>query len=213
MPRAPFITSTEFPYHIYNRTEDRNIYDLPSDTLWRLYTENLSILSWMFHIKIHAFVLMGNHYHLIASAPSQNLPEAIRYLQSQVSRHVRKICQTQRFRFGQRYKWKLVLGHKHYLDLLRYVYQNPVRAKIVDRCESYQWSSLHGLYGKTRLDFPVSPSFFPDHSNPENPNEFLEWVNNHLDDETLKKVRGMFRKVRGESKKETGTLLAEEGLG
>lgn len=204
-PRKAFISSPDFPYHVYNRTEDKNFYGLPLKDIWDIYSENLAILSAGFDIKIHAFVLMSNHYHLAASAPSETLPNAIRYLQSQVSRQVGEACKTQKYRFGQRYKWKLIAEHGKYQNLIRYIYQNPVRAKLCVRTEDYPWSSLSGLYGRSSLGFPISPSIYPDQIDEKDPDYFLEWTNASLLEDDLSKVRGMFKKERGKSKKETGT--------
>ena len=45
--------------------------------------------------------------------------------------------------FQGRYKSILVDKDNYLLELTRYIHLNPVRAKIVDRPEKYQWSSYH----------------------------------------------------------------------
>jgi hypothetical protein len=56
---------------------------------------------------------------------------------------------------GGPYHWSLIGNSRYFGHALKYVYRNPVRAKICQRVEDYPYSSLHGLLGRSQLLFPI----------------------------------------------------------
>ena len=92
--------------------------------------------------KLHAYVLMTNHVHLLLTPPS---PEAISQLVMALGRrYVQYINKTYR-RTGtlwdSRYKSSLVHADEYLLLCQRYIELNPVRANMVDDPAHYPWSS------------------------------------------------------------------------
>jgi putative transposase len=114
----------------------------------------LSILASVcarFHWNIHAFCLMGNHYHIVVETPDGNLARGMRQLNGEY---------TQRFNFRNsvighlfqgRYKAILVQRQTYLLALSRYVVLNPVRAGMVASADQWPWSS----YSMTCCDAPA----------------------------------------------------------
>ena len=111
-------------------------------------------------LRLHAFVIMPTHGHLIASAPEGGrFSDLMRDMRSFTSHEIVKLCtQSGRNHFlrvfqvhavvGQRHKvWqegyqpKLLQGEKMVLGRLRYVHENPVRAGYVDVPEAWRYSS------------------------------------------------------------------------
>ena len=178
MPRKTFIHSDIYPYHIFNRVQDKNFYQLPMDRLWKIYCDQLRILTWIYGIKIHAFLLMGNHYHLCASSAEGQIPNAIGYMQSQISRFLTNSSNTQRYRFTGRFRWKIIRSHRQYLDTVKYIYRNPAGNDSQVACEIYPWSTLHGQMGLSPLEIPISPSIYPNIYEVSETDEFLFWLNN-----------------------------------
>jgi putative transposase len=193
MARKQLIRSSEFPYHIYNRTLEHRFYDFPLDELWAEAAALLRVLSWAYDFKIHAFVLMGNHYHLLATTPSANLDAGIRYFQSELSRWIHIRTGQQRFRFGARYGWSLIGNVKYARDVFRYVLQNPRRAEIAASVELYRFSTLQTQLGISNTGIPIHPMNFcegiPDLTDPD----FLNWLNDIPVDEELKQIRSGLR--------------------
>ena len=103
--------------------------------------------------KVHAWVLMGNHYHLFIETPEANLVAGMKWLQNTVTRrHNVRHGKWGRL-FGDRYKSIVVEGGvaNYYTSLWEYVHLNPARAGLVDVKEGrssldYRWSSLKGGY-------------------------------------------------------------------
>ncbi|MFM8831397.1 MAG: transposase [Spartobacteria bacterium] len=103
--------------------------------------------------KVHAWVLMDNHYHLFIQTPEANLVEGMKWLQNTVTRRFNVRHREWGRLFGDRYKAVVVDGESpyYYETLWDYIHLNPSRAGLVDvtRGQSvldYPWSSLAGGY-------------------------------------------------------------------
>jgi REP element-mobilizing transposase RayT len=103
--------------------------------------------------KVHAWVLMENHYHLFIQTPEANLVEGMKWLQNTVTRRFNVRHREWGRLFGDRYKAVVVDGESpyYYETLWDYIHLNPCRAGLVDVTQwqgvlDYQWSSLAGGY-------------------------------------------------------------------
>ena len=110
--------------------------------------------------RVHAWVLMGNHYHLFIETPEANLVEGMKWLQNAYTRRFNVRHGKWGRLFGDRYKAVVVEGAAgdYYRTLLDYIHLNPVRAGIVvpQRGQSvmdFPWSSVAG-----RLRAAAGPS-------------------------------------------------------
>ena len=77
--------------------------------------------------------------------------------QSEIARNISLLKGTDGYRFASRYKWSIVKNESHFTTVLKYIYQNPVRAKIVRNAETYPYSTLRGLLGLSKLQIPIKP--------------------------------------------------------
>lgn len=143
MARKQLFRTADFPYHVVNRSNNMEFFYLNLPELWNLSLELLSELILKFNVKIHAFVLMSNHYHLIASTPDLNLDEAILHFQRELARKANKICGRTNHFFGGRYKWCLIQSEKHYWNALKYVFRNPVAVNLCHQVQDFPFSSLN----------------------------------------------------------------------
>ena len=99
--------------------------------------------------RIHAWVLMRNHYHLMLETPEANLVEGMKWLQNAYTRRFNTRHRLWGRLFGDRYKAVLIEGRDQYdyETLMDYIHLNPVRVGLVriDQGESvrdYRWSSI-----------------------------------------------------------------------
>ena len=100
-----------------------------------------------FHLRLQAYCLMDNHFHLMVETPQANLSKAMRqlngvYTQAFNRRHGRVGHVLQ-----GRFKAILVDRDNYLLELCRYVVLNPVRAKTTRKADTYPWSSYHATAG------------------------------------------------------------------
>jgi len=155
MPRKIFIPTTN-PYHITGRCINQEWFAIPMSTVWEIMTNHLFFLKYAFYQRIHAFVLMNNHFHLLMSAPNQNISQAMQYFMKETSRSIGKEAGRTNQIWGSRFGRCEITSHHYYLNTYKYIYQNPIRAYITQRVEEYPFSTLYGLLGNGPLYVPLS---------------------------------------------------------
>ncbi len=101
----------------------------------------LDLVAQKYGLEIHAFCLMGTHYHLLVHTPQNNLSSAIQYLNSRFAMAVNKERKRDGFVFKGRFKSLLIANKKYLLNVGRYIHLNPVESGISKKPEDYEWSS------------------------------------------------------------------------
>jgi putative transposase len=156
MARLPRLTLAGYPHHVIQRGNNRQpIFATVADYqyLLSLIEENAK----KFEVDVHAYVLMTNHFHLLATPQTDT---ALPQLMQAVGRsYVRYFNDSQR-RTGSlwegRYRSTLIETDRYLLACMAYIDLNPVRAAIVAEPLDYAWSS-HGFYVGARTDKLVTP--------------------------------------------------------
>ncbi len=145
MPRKPLIRTAIFPYHITNRSNNKEHFYVKPDELWSICMEALEKTTKLFKCEIHCFVLMSNHYHLIVSTPEENIGDVMRYFQREVARQANKNSSRVNHFFGGRYKWSVIGSETYFWNAVKYVFRNPVEAGLCHRVEEFKYSSLNSV--------------------------------------------------------------------
>jgi len=97
--------------------------------------------------RIHAYVLMGNHYHLLLETPEPNLVAGMRWFQGTYTARFNARHRVCGHLFQGRYKALPVDAEDRgcFLQVSSYIHLNPVRARLADIAqaplETYPWSS------------------------------------------------------------------------
>lgn len=155
MPRAKRIIQAEFPYHVTDRTVNKQAFPLSLELMWEIISRRLHFCSFAFKIEIHAFVLMKNHYHMIVRTPEANLDQFMCYFNRELSKEINLLSGRINQTFGSRYYGSIVKDPRYYLTLYRYVYRNPVEAGACEKVDGYKFSSLQEVLGLRKMAFPV----------------------------------------------------------
>jgi putative transposase len=156
MARLPRLTLPGYPHHVIQRGNNRQaIFAIAADR--QLMLDLLDENARKFNVAIHAYVLMDNHFHLLATPQSlDGLPQM---MQAVGRRYVRYFNDSQR-RTGTlwegRYKSTLIQTERYLLACMAYIDLNPVRAAIAVQTQDYAWSS-HAHYIGLRMDKLVTP--------------------------------------------------------
>ena len=91
---------------------------------------------------LHAFVLMTNHVHLLATGNREGaVPAIMQRIGTRYARYFNTTHTRTGPLFGSRYWASLVETERYLLATMRYIELNPVRAGIVDDPARYPWSS------------------------------------------------------------------------
>jgi putative transposase len=155
MPRKNLIRSAQFPYHVTNRVNNREWFKLPLEQVWDIFARECFALTVISGARIHAFVLMSNHYHLLLSTPERDLGACMMEFGRSVTQSFNLVSGRSGHLFNGRYRWSLIGNPIYYAHALKYVYRNPVKAGIVSGVEEYAYSTLHGALGLSKLPFPI----------------------------------------------------------
>lgn len=142
MPRKPRFFLSNVPVHIVHRGHSRSpVFFEDSDYTCYLYW--LSKSSEKYKVSIHAFVLMTNHVHILAT-PTKGTDVSL-FMQFIGRRYVPYINNkygTSGSIWEGRYKASLVQEESYFLLVMRYIELNPVRANMVESPSHYRWSSF-----------------------------------------------------------------------
>ena len=142
MPRQPRIEYENAYYHVMNRGRGRQRI-FHSDSDYTTFLRTISEACERFNLVVHAYCLMGNHYHLLLQTPNANLARGIRHINGVYTQRYNRLKRTDGPLFRGRYKAILVDKDSYLLQLSRYIHRNPVEAAspLVEKLESYPWSS------------------------------------------------------------------------
>ncbi len=151
MPRKPRIQLPDVPQHVIQRGNNRNpCFFAESDYL--CYLDVLSEALLRHECRLHAYVLMTNHVHLLIT-PAREFGIS-RVMQDTGRKYVqyinRRYCRTGTLWEG-RYKACIIDSDAWLLTCMRYIEMNPLRAGMVSHPGEYRWSS-YGMnaWGKDR---------------------------------------------------------------
>lgn len=184
MPRPPRICPDGVPQHVFNRGNLRaRIFRETADYLG--FVAALADGAERTTVRLLAYCLMPNHFHLVLW-PVSGI-EVPAYMQVVMNAHIRDL-QKRHGTIGTghiyqgRYKNVSILTERHLLSVCRYVEANPYSACLVDRAESWEWSSLT-MCGPAEDISLLSP--WP----VRRPADWLDQVNRPQSEEILQKVK------------------------
>ena len=144
MARRPRLYVEGCSYHVIQRGNNRDacFFD---EADYKVYLDDLKESSIKNGVSVHAFVLMTNHVHILATPVDET--GISRMMQGVGRRYVGYVNHT----YGRtgtlwegRYKSTLVDHDNYLLAVSRYIELNPVRAGMVDHASEYPWSSYQG---------------------------------------------------------------------
>lgn len=156
MARLPRLTVPGYPHHIIQRGNNRQpIFAGTPD--YELLLSLVDEHAHKQHVAIHAYVLMTNHFHLLATPETE---EGIPQMMQAVGRRYVRNYNLRHARTGTlwegRYKSTLVQAERYLLACMVYIDLNPVRAGMVADPADYHWSSYLHYIGR-RNDKMVTP--------------------------------------------------------
>jgi REP element-mobilizing transposase RayT len=105
-------------------------------------------------VVCHAFCVMPNHVHLVLDAPQPQLSSSLRYAFGVFAQRFHRRYGTNGHVFQGRFYSEPILREPHFIEVVRYVLRNPVRARLCDSPADWEWSSFHAY-----LDESARPPF------------------------------------------------------
>ncbi len=156
MARLPRLTLAGYPHHIIQRGNNRQVIFADRqdfETMLALLADNAQ----KFAVAVHAYVLMDNHFHLLATPATA---EALPLMMQAVGRSYVRYFNQRHGRSGTlwegRYRSTLIETERYLLACMVYIDLNPVRAGMVAQAGAWPWSSYQHYLGQ-RIDKLVTP--------------------------------------------------------
>lgn len=191
MPRSARVDVGGEIYHVINRANGRlEIFNTDED--YQLFEQILFETKMIFDMRILAYELMPNHFHLVLY-PKQSGDLGL-FMHRLSNAHTRKVhARTNTNGSGHlyqgRYKSFLIDRENYLLAVIKYVERNAVRAKLVRLCEDWQWGSawrrIHGTIQQKKLLDQISFNL---------PDNYKNWINLKEEDDSLNLIRTSLNK-------------------
>ena len=149
MARQPRVILSGYPHHVIQRGNNRNVI-FAGDGDYRFYLEKLGDACRRHGCRIHAYVLMTNHVHLLMTPETETgISHAMQSLGRSYVRYFNDLYRRTGTLWEGRFKATLVDTDEYLLSCYRYIEENPVRAGMVASPADYPWSSYrHNALGE-----------------------------------------------------------------
>jgi dihydrofolate synthase/folylpolyglutamate synthase len=196
-------------YHLLNRgVQQRKIYKDRED-----FIKFLAIIceaSQLFDVDVHSYVLMSNHYHLLIESKKENLSKYMKYINANYAIYFNKKYNQTGYLWQGRYKSWYVTDEAYLYTLIRYIENNPLKAKIVDRLGKYRYSSYNAFVKKDEIPVCLKNSIMlKQFERVEDVEEFFEA---DTDYELLSEIEKSSRLVVASIKSKKNTLNRLKGI-
>jgi putative transposase len=145
MARPLRITVANLPFHVIDRGNNKQtVFHKEEDFVY--FLELLKRYKKELKFKLYHFCLMSNHIHLVIEPTVEgSLPKIMMRLTLAYSSYFNKKYKGVGHVWQGRYKSSLIDEDNYFIWCGLYVELNPVRAKLVEKPEDWQWSS-YALY-------------------------------------------------------------------
>ncbi len=141
MPRRARVFLPEIPLHIIQRGNNRQACFYAEED-YGFYLDCLQEYAIKTRCQIHAYVLMTNHVHLLATAVDvQGAGELMKALGQRYVQYVNRRYRGRGTLWEGRFRSCLTEEESYLLACMRYIELDPVRAEMVSHPAEYRWSS------------------------------------------------------------------------
>lgn len=159
MSRAPRIEFRGAVYHAMARGDRR-------EEIFRDDRDRLKFLGYLaegterYRVKVHCYVLMVNHFHLVATTPEGNLSKWMHQLKTAYTVYFNRRHGLVGHLFQGRFKSTVIEAESYLLEVSRYLHLNPVRGVVLgrgtpverrERLRGYRWSSYRDYAGLEKM--------------------------------------------------------------
>lgn len=155
MARLPRFFVNGETLHVIQRGNNRiPIFSAKHDYLF--FLDCLQRASMEHGLVIHAYVLMSNHLHVLASPRHEaSLPKTFQSVGRRYVQHFNHAYKRTGTLWEGRYRATLIDSERYLLTCMRYIELNPVRAGMVDHPADYPWSSYRANTAEARTSLVV----------------------------------------------------------
>lgn len=144
MARLPRLVLPGIPHHVTQRGNRRE-QTFFEDGDYALYLDLLAEAASRAGVEIWSYCLMPNHVHIVTVPSDEHgLRRTFRYVHRHYTGYVNARLRVTGHLWQGRFS-SVAMDEPHFVAALRYIAFNPVRARLVARCEDWPWSSTRAL--------------------------------------------------------------------
>jgi len=181
MPRVARGLADGLIYHIINRGNgSQEVFHKDQD--YQVFVELLKEAMQRFCVRLYAYCLMPNHFHLLVAPESAD--DLSKLMQWFMTSHVRRYHRhygTNGHIWQGRFKSFIVQDDSHLLTVVRYIEGNAVRAGLAPSATQWKWSSHSERVGDASEILSCLPITLPD--------DWTKYVDESQTDRELEKLR------------------------
>lgn len=156
--RKPRVEYSGGIYHVIQRGNNRE-YIFEEESEKEFWLDQIRKMKTGMEYKVYGYVIMNNHYHLLLQTLGESLQKIMHRLNTRYSKYYNYRRDRTGHVFQGRYKAYLIEDERYFLSLLKYVHNNPVRAKLCKTAADYKWSSdryyRNNIKGLVDIDFAL----------------------------------------------------------
>jgi len=144
MARKARHTVTGYPHHVVNRGNDRRrLFSTNGD--YDRFLHLMLVGKSRYPVRVYGVAIMPNHFHaMVVPEADAALSGYWQWVAGSYASQLRARTNTSGYGhvFQRRFWSDAILGHFHFLSVLRYIEANPREGRLVSRCEEWPWSSV-----------------------------------------------------------------------
>ena len=141
MPRHSRVKGLEMTYHVMLRgNEKKDIFTNDSDK--NRFLDILIRMKNKYNFVLEAYCLMNNHVHLLINGNNNDISILMKSINVSYANYFNKAYKRVGHLFQDRFLSQVVTDDKYLISVSAYIHNNPVLAKIVEKPEAYEWSSM-----------------------------------------------------------------------
>ena len=185
MPRASRIKSESGIYHIMMRGINRQTLFFDDNDCTK-FIHTLQKYREICGYNLYAYCLMGNHLHLLLQERDESLETVMRRICGSYVFWYNKKYDRVGYLFQDRFKSEPIEDDTYFLVVLRYIFQNPLRAGITDNIKNYRRSNYKDYIEKNKMtDSDFVLNIFNAMDREKAVKNFIEYINQENGDECM----------------------------
>jgi REP element-mobilizing transposase RayT len=185
VPRSARIKSESGIYHIIMRGINRQILFVDEKDFIR-FIQTLEKYRGVCEFNLYAYCLMDNHLHLLIREGKEPLETVMRRICGSYVFWYNKKYDRIGYLFQDRFKSEPVENDEYFLVVLRYIFQNPLKAGIVSNIKDYRWTNYKDYIENSKMpDIGFVLNIFNTTNRKDALISFTEYVNRKNGDECM----------------------------
>jgi len=146
----------------------------------------------LYEVKVHAYVMMSNHYHLLIETSKENLSNYMKHINASYAIYFNKKYKRSGHLWQGRFKSWFVTQESYLYALTAYIEYNPIKARMVKKLGEYKYSSYNAFSEQEEPITCLRSSFvFEQYPNVTDRVEFIQYAHDERILDEIKKASNL----------------------